>query len=168
MATVLHISLTDLQGVDIFAGLPEDNLAEIAKFCTQRTFRSGEYCAVQGKTTDQLLIVNGGKVAIETWVEVPRHSYTVTIATLTKGRTCAWSALVPPHVLTASVKCIENTPMIAIRDADLQRLLVAKPAMEAIIMRNLAGIISSRLRDSNAQLTRLCAEVLKEGIKHKG
>lgn len=168
METAQRISIADLKGVDIFAGLSNENLEDIAKYCTQRTYRAGEYPAVQGKTTDQLLIVNGGKVAIEMWIEVPRHSYTLTIATLEKGRVCAWSALVPPHVLTASVKCVENTSMIAIRDNDLQRILSTKPSLEATVMRNLASIISSRLRDSNTQLTRLCAEVLKEGIKHRG
>ena len=168
MVTAQRISLADLKGVDIFAGLTNENLEEIAKHCTQFTFRAGEYAAVQGKTTDELMIVNGGKVAIEMWIEVPRHSYSLTVTTLTKGRVSAWSALVPPHVLTASVKCLENTPMIAIQDTDLQRILKTNPIVEATVMRNLAGIVSSRLRDSRTQLTRLCAEVLKEGIRHKG
>ena len=168
MVTAQRISLADLKGVDIFAGLTNENLEEIAKHCTQFTFRVGEYVAVQGKTTDELMIVNGGKVAIEMWIEVPRHSYSLTVTTLTKGRVSAWSALVPPHVLTASVKCLENTSMIAIHETDLQRILKANPIVEATVMRNLAGIVSSRLRDSRTQLTRLCAEVLKEGIRHKG
>jgi len=167
MTTAQSISLTDLQGVDIFTGLSNQNLEEIAECCIQFVFRAGEYAAVQGKTTDHLLIVNGGKVTIETWIEVPRHSYTLTITTLTKGRVCAWSALVPPHVLTASVKCVEKTPMIAMLAKDLQHILTAKPVLEATVMRNLAGIISSRLRDSHTQLTSLCTEVLKEGIRHR-
>jgi len=168
METAQRIALTDLRGVDIFAGLSDEDLGEIAQFCTLRTYKAGEYCAVQGKTTDELLIVNGGKVVIEMRVEVPRYSHTVTVATLTRGCVCAWSALVPPHVLTASVKCVENSPMIAIKDSDLRRLCGAKPVMDATVMRNLAGVISSRLRDSHTQLTRLCAEILKEGIKHRG
>lgn len=168
METAQHISIADLKVVDIFIGLSNEQLKEIAERCTQLKYRAGEYPAVQGKTTDQLMIVNDGKVAIEMLIDVPRHAYTITIATLTKGRVCAWSALVPPHVLTASVKCIETTPMIAIQGESLRQIFNTNPFIEATIMRNLAGIISSRLRDSNTQLTRLCAEVLKEGIKHRG
>jgi hypothetical protein len=167
METAQRVALADLRIADIFTGLTDDILDEISRFCVQRTYRAGEYPAIQGKHTDQLIIVNGGRVAVEMWVEVPRHSFTATVAALTKGRVCAWSALVPPYVLTASVKCLENTPMITIKDSDLQRIFAAKPVVEAMVMKNLAGIISSRLRDSNTQIARLCAEVIKEGIKHK-
>jgi len=165
---IAPVPIADLRGVDIFAGLSDENLGLIVKSSVIRGYRAGEYCAVQGKTTDQLLIVNSGKVAVEVWVDVPRHSHTVTIATLTKGRVCAWSALVPPYVLTGSVRCMEPVQMIAINDSDLRRLLANQPQVEAVVMRNLAGVISSRLRDSQTQLTRLCAEILKEGIKYKG
>ena len=168
METAQGIAFSDLRGVDIFTGLPDDALGMIAKLCTLRIYKAGEYPAMQGKTTDQLLIVNNGKVAVEAWIDVPRYSHTLTIATLTRGRVCAWSALVPPHVLTASIKCLENTQMIAIKDSDLQKLFVGRPQMEAVVMRNLAGVISSRLRDNHTQLMRLCGEILKEGIKHRG
>jgi hypothetical protein len=57
--------------------------------------------------------------------------------------------------------------MISIKDADLQHLLAERPQMEAMVMRNLAGIISSRLRDNRTQLKQLCVEILKESLKYK-
>lgn len=167
METTQGITTHDLRGLDIFAGLSDEYLQLLARLCTVRTYKTGEYCAVQGKTTDQLLIVNSGKVSIEVWIDVPRHNHTVTITTLTKGRVCAWSALVPPHTLTASIKCLENTQMIALKDSDLQKLFEGRPSLEAMVMRNLAGVVSSRLRDNQTQLTRLCTEILKEGVKYR-
>jgi CRP/FNR family cyclic AMP-dependent transcriptional regulator len=167
METAQHVSIADLKEVDIFAELSDEDLEEISKYCSLRSYRAGEYAAVQGKSTELLMIMNGGKAAVEMWVEVPRDNYTITIATLTKGRVCAWSALVPPNVLTASIKCIENTPMITIHREDFERILAAKPTLAAAVMRKLAGVISSRLRDSNTQLTNLSAEILKEGMKHR-
>jgi CRP-like cAMP-binding protein len=167
METAQRVSIADLKEVDIFAGLPDKDLEEIAKYCSIHSYRAGEYAAVQGKSTESLMIMNGGKAAVEMWVDIPRDNYTITIANLTKGRVCAWSAVVPPNVLTASIKCIENTPMITIPRDDFERILAAKPALSATVMRKLAGVISSRLRDSNTQLTNLCAEILKEGMKHR-
>lgn len=167
METAERVTPADLRETDIFTGLSDENLEEIAQYCTQRTYMAGDYCNVQGKTADQLLIVNGGNVVVEMRVEVPRHSLTVTIATLTKGCVTAWSTLVPPHTLTASVRCVENALMIVINGSDLQRVFNANRAIEATVMRNLAGIISSRYRDSITQISCLCSEVFKEGLKYK-
>lgn len=156
-----QVSIEDLRATDVFAGLSDDSLGQIAKLCTQRAYQAGEYCAVQGETTDQMLIVDRGKVAIEMRIEAGAHTHALTIATLTKGKVCAWSALVPPHVLTASVKCIERTQTINIKASDLQRMFEERPAIESTVMRNLAGVISSRLIESRTQLIRLIAELIK-------
>jgi len=158
-----RVSSKDLRGTDIFAGLSDDTLEQIASTCKQQLYEAGEYCAVQGELTDQLFIVNGGKVAIEMRIHVAPHTHTVTIATLTKGSVCAWSGLVPPHTLTASVKCVERTPMLSFAASELQRIFEKEPSIERTVMKNLAGVISSRLRDSRTQLVRLIAEVIKEG-----
>ena len=158
-----QVSIKDLKDADIFAGLSDSSLEEIARLCSQSVCQAGEYCAVQGETTDRLLIVNEGKVAIEMKVVAPSHTHTVTIATLPAGRVCAWSALVPPHLLTASVKCIESTQMISISATDLQRILEDSPLTGYAVIKNLAGIISSRLRESYTQLVSLICEVIKQG-----
>lgn len=165
MEIVRSVSAEELRGVDIFASLSNDILEKIAGVCIHRTYEAGEYCAVQGKTTDQLLIVNSGKVDVEMRIDVPRYSHTVTTAVLTKGHVCAWSAIVPPHVLTASIRCVERTQMIGVKDSDLQRIFEEKPSVESVVMRNLAAVISSRLKDTREQLIQLVAEVIKESIR---
>lgn len=158
-----QVSIRDLHDVDIFAGLSDSSLEQIARLCSERVYQAGEYCAIQGETIDRLLIVNKGKVAVELQVVVPPRTHTVTIATLTDGRACAWSALVSPHVLTASVRCIERTQMVSISATDLQCIFEENPSTGYAVMRNLAEIVSSRLRDSRTQLVRLVSEVIKQG-----
>jgi CRP/FNR family transcriptional regulator, cyclic AMP receptor protein len=165
--TAQEMVFSDLQGVEIFAGLTDDVLGMIAKLCTLRSYSADEYVAVEGKTTDYFFIVHNGKVAIESKIEIPGYTHILTLDTLTRGRVCAWSAFVPKSVLTASIKCLENTQMIALKFSDLQNLFVGRPQIEAVVMRNLVGVISSRFRDNQTQLTRLCREVLKESIKYK-
>ena len=76
---------------------------------------------------------------------------------------CAWSALVPPHVLTASIRCTEKTRMISIEALDLQRILGEAPLIEGAVMKNLARIISSRLKEGRDHLKRLVGEVIRQG-----
>ena len=164
MKTAEQVSAKDLQGVDIFAGLSDDSLEQLAKFCNRRVYEAGEYCAAQGETMGQLLIVNGGSVTIEMQIEVASQAHTVTIAVLTKGRVCGCSAaLAPPNTLTASIKCVERAQVISIRASDLQRICEERPSLGYTVMKNLATIVSSRLRESRTQLERLVAEVIKQG-----
>ena len=163
MNTEDQISIKDLQVVDIFAGLSEQELEPIARVCSQRTYQAGERCAVQGEVTDELLIVNRGKVAIEVRIEVAPYTQTLGITTLTRGNVFAWSALVEPNVLTASSRCTEKAQIICIKASDLQWIFKERPSIERVVMKNLATIISSRLRDSRTQLMRLVAEMIKQG-----
>ena len=163
MEVLTQVSVKDLRGADVFNGISDDGLEKIAKLCKQHAYEAGEYCAVQGEKVSQLLIVNGGKFASEMKIGAAPYTYTVTIATLTKGRVGAWSAVVPPHVLTGSLKCIDGGPVISMPASDLQRIFEEDPTIERVVMKNLAFIIGSRLRDSHAQLERLIAEVIKQG-----
>ena len=163
MDTQEQILIRDLRETDIFAGLSNHDLEQIAGICDLRTYQAGERCAVQGKTADELGIVNEGKVAVEIRLEVAPYTQTLNIATLTKGNAFAWSALVEPHVLTASVRCIGKARAFHIKASDLQRLFRERPSIEHVVMKHLATIMSSRLRDSWGQLTRLVAEMIKQG-----
>ena len=158
-----RISIQDLRGVDIFAGLADHELEQIAKICSRRSYHAGERCAIQGETADEIGIISEGKVSIEMRIEVAPYTQTLGIHTLTRGNLFAWSALVEPNVLTASARCISEVETIRIKTSDLQRLLRENPAIERIVMKNLATIISFRLRESWTQLTRLIAEMIKQG-----
>jgi CRP-like cAMP-binding protein len=160
MNTEDKLSIEDLRGVDIFTGLSDCELEPIAKTCSQRTYQEGERCVVQGETIDELRIVNGGKVAIEMRIEIPPYTQTISITNLTKGKVFAWSALVEPHVPTASARCIQK---VCIKASDLQRIFKGRPSVERVVMRNLVMVISCRLRDSRAQLVRFVAEMIKQG-----
>lgn len=161
METAQRVPIEDLQVADIFVGLPDNNLEQIARSCTKRTYKAGDYCVVQGKTPDYLIIVNEGKVGIEMRVDTARYSHNVTTGTLTNGQVGAWSALVPPFVLPASLKCLENSNIISIKNSELQRIFKENPAVEAMVMRNLAAVISSRLKDCHTKLGSLIAELIK-------
>ena len=163
MTTEDQVSIKDLQDVDIFAGLTDQELEPIAKACRQRAYQAGERCAAQGEVIDELRILNGGKDALEMRIEVAPYTQTLGLTTLARGNVFAWSALVEPNVLTSSARCIEKAQIICIKASDLQRIIKERSSIERVVMRNLAKIINYRLRDTRNQLVRLVAELIKQG-----
>ena len=163
MDTQEQTLIKDLRETDIFAGLGVRELEQIAKACTQHTYKAGQQCAIQGETIDELRIVNGGKVAIELRLEVVPYTQTLSITTLTKGNAFAWSALVGQDVHTVSARCIDSTKIICIKASDLQQIFKERPSIERVVMKNLASVINSQLKDSRTQLVRLVAEMIKQG-----
>jgi CRP-like cAMP-binding protein len=156
-------SIRDLRDVEIFIGLSDDDLEQIAKICSRRTYRVGEYCAIQGMTSDELQIVNDGKVAIEMRIEVAPFAQTLRITTLTKGNILDFSAFLEPHAPTASAICLEKAETICIKTINLEGIFKERPSIEHKVMRNLVVIMGSRFRASRIQLARLVAEMVKQG-----
>jgi glutaminase len=163
MDTQEQLLIRDLRETDIFAGLSNLDLEQMAEICDLRTYQANERCVVRGEAADELGIVNEGKFQIEIPLEVPPYTQTLNVCTLTKGNSFAWSALVERHLLTASVRCLERGRAFHIKTSELQRIFRDRPSVEHVVMRNLATIMSSRLRESWGQLTRLVAEMIKQG-----
>lgn len=169
LKTVEQALINDLRTADIFARLPDYaglsdyELGEIAKICNVHTYQPGQHCAIQNKMTDELGIVNKGKVAVEMRLEIVPYTQTITFATLLKGNVFAWSALMEPRVITTSVRCIDEVQTIQIPGSDLRQLFKARPSIGNIVMRNLATIVNTRLNDSRAQLVRLVSELIAQG-----
>jgi len=157
------ISNKDLRAVDIFAGLSDSDLGLLAQVCRVRIYQAGEHCGVQGEMIDELRIVGSGRVAVEMQIEATPYPQTLNIASLTGGSVFAWSALVAPHVIPASTRCVEGAQVLCIKAADLQRIFEARPPVEHTVMKNLATVVSARLRDSWTQLARVIAEMIKRG-----
>ena len=158
--------IKDLRGVDIFTGLSSHDLEHIAGICSQRIYHVGELCAIQGETTDELRIINTGKVAIELRIEVAPYTQTLRITTLIGGNAfpyCSLSSLREPYEFITSGRCLGVTQIISIKASDLQRIFNERPSIERIVMRNIGTVMCSRLRDSMTQLVCLVAEMIKQG-----
>ena len=165
MNTGAKVSIKDLRCVDLFAGLSDQELENIAKACILRRYKPGEYCAIENETTDELLIVNEGTVAIEMRCKHTHDCFAqaLGIGTLTKGNVVSWSALVEPHVLAGSARCIEEVQIISIKASDLQLVFRERPSIEPVVMKNLATIINSRLTKCRAHLAGLVTEMINQG-----
>ena len=68
-----------------------------------------------------------------------------TVYTVKKGETFAWSALIPPHKLTASARCQQKTKVLTIDGGGLIDILKKNNRVGYVVMENLSKVISSRL-----------------------
>ncbi|MHB1004334.1 MAG: Crp/Fnr family transcriptional regulator [Chloroflexota bacterium] len=154
----------------MFHSLSHSELADIAELAHRETYEPGATVFLEGKPADHLYVLEDGKVALEMKIQVdesqaPRHTI---IDVLSPGETFAWSSLVEPHVLTMSARCVKRSRVIAIDAAGLRQLMSANCVTGYIIMQQLAGVISRRLRDTREQLVgerglSLVYETLREG-----
>lgn len=162
METQKQMIINDLQSAEIFAGLGDGDIEEIAKICKRRTYRGGEYCSTQGENSDELQIVSGGKVAIDMRIEAAPFIQTIRIATLTSGSILDFSIFLEPHTPTTSAVCLEKVETIYIKSASLEKIFRERPTIENRVMKNLVIIMGSRFRDSRIQLARFVAEIVKQ------
>lgn len=142
-----------LRKASVFSGLTDEELGRVAELGEWEAFEAGAQLFREGSSATKLYIVDKGKVAIqmELGLELGQGK-TVTVSTLYDGDVVAWSALVPPHELTASARCCYDTRFIAFPAQALCQLCEADPALGLNLLRRVAQVATERLRDTHLQL----------------
>jgi CRP/FNR family transcriptional regulator, cyclic AMP receptor protein len=151
-----------LRGFDLFTGLREEELTEIARFCNHRTYEKDAIIFTGGGWTPDIYLLEAGTVAIQIEFVIYEYEIKSVIYTVRKGETFGWSTLVPPHRLAASAQCLEKDDVITINGADLLKFLKHNNFIGHMIMRNLSGIISSRLCCTTAALRYEIQKLIKK------
>ena len=156
------VSFRDLKEFELFSGLNDTKLAKIAKLCEKRTLEDGALCFKQGNKALGLHLCHNGKINILYRIHEPWAIEVITHA-VKAGEVFGWSALVEPHIYTASAKCVGKVEEIYIVGAELRKLLDANPAMGYVVMKNLSTLMSSRLTETRRRLTKeIAASINKE------
>ncbi|OGO07665.1 MAG: hypothetical protein A2Y92_01615 [Chloroflexi bacterium RBG_13_57_8] len=161
MDTKELVVINALRDTEIFTGLADGELAEISKKCYRRNYQVGEHCTIQGMASDELQILNDGKVAVELHIEVAPFARTLRIGTLTKGHMLDFSTFCEPHAPTTSAICLDRAETICIKAVDLTRIFQENQMIENKVMKNLVQIMSTRYRASRIQLARLVSEMVE-------
>ncbi len=137
----------------LFHGLDDEELAQVAQLCHERTFEQDAVCFAQSGNANDLRLCRTGKVNLVVKLYEP-WSREVVIYRVKPGEVFGWSALVPPFVYTSSAKCAETTEEIFIRGEDLRELFERNPRIGYVVMTNLSSTISQRLSETRQKLSR--------------
>lgn len=139
------VSVEMLRGFQLFEGLDEGELGQIARLCHERSYEEGSIVLTAGGSAADIYLLKDGEVDIQVEVVVYDLEARTSVYTVRQGETFAWSALVPPHMLTASARCRRKSDVITINGKELIQILEKSNHIGYVVMQNLSKVISSRL-----------------------
>jgi CRP/FNR family cyclic AMP-dependent transcriptional regulator len=156
------VSTEILQSFSLFSGLSRTELAGIAKLCRERTYESGSVIFTIGGSATEVYLLETGKVDIQIEFKIYEYETIATVYTVGKREIFGWSALVPPHRLTASARCQGKADVIMINGKELIEFLDEDRRIGYVVMRNLSALISSRLASTTIALRHEIQKLIKK------
>ena len=139
----------ELQRYRYFAGLPESAMQELAWISSLRQFKAGERLLEEGARATHLLIVKSGQVDIVYRLGDGRE---VTAESAIAGEVLAWSSLLEPYKLTASLVGTKDGELIALEGTKLRELCEADTWLGYQLMTEIARVLRDRLTGLRVQL----------------
>jgi len=138
-----------LRRSDLFHELNDEQLGLVAEMCTYEVYELGAIIHKANTTIDRLYVIEEGLVGI---ILEPGPLSQRQLQAACNFETFGWSALIPPHQSTATVKAIERTRVLAFNRQDLIDLCCANPEVGCVLYRAIARVIADRLHSAFMQL----------------
>jgi CRP-like cAMP-binding protein len=135
-----------------FGGFSPDALKELAMAGIEQTLAAGERLFDEGGRADHFYFLAEGEM--ETLLKTDEED--ICISSIPPGDPVGWSALIEPHIYTASARATRPSKVIAF-PRPLLAALLEDDRLAAVLMKKLADLISRRLRDTQVQLLSLTA-----------
>ncbi len=156
------VSTEILKSISLFSGLSQTELAGIAKLCRERTYESGSVIFTIGGSATDVYLLETGKIDIQIEFKIYDNEIITTVYTVGKGEIFGWSALVPPHRLTASARCEGKADVIMINGKEFMEFLEKDRRIGYVVMKNLSALISSRLASTTIALRHEIQKLIKK------
>ena len=141
-----------LQGLECLKSYSPEQIRKLAQISDLMDCPSETYVYRTNDVADALYLVLSGRVAVE--MELPRHRKVV-VDFAERGEFFGWSALVPPHLLTASCLCMEQSTLLRIPREPLRKLLEEDVSLKASLMEMISTLVARRLKDTRLQMSYL-------------
>jgi CRP-like cAMP-binding protein len=132
-----------------FAGVTEDCLKKIAMVSEKRGFQAGEDLLIEGNTATKLCLMISGEVNVIYRLGDDRE---VVADSLVKGDSFGWSALLEPHILTASCRGHKDGEIIEIEALSLRSICDEDIPCGYQILNGVAKTLRDRLSAMRVQI----------------
>ena len=143
------VSTEALRTCELFDDLSEEELQEVAGVCREESHEGGCVIFAEGSEATTLYILQEGKVRLEYQIcPQPDFCREIAIVLDRRGQVFGWSALVRPRRLTATARCVGGVTLIAIEVSDLNDIMEKNSHIGFEVMKKLAEVIASRLREA--------------------
>ena len=135
--------LDSIQEAELFRGVSDRVLAEIANEGEELTFEAGTTLFDAGEDARHIYELVEGSVDL---IMLEKHIVHLTVSRT--GQIFGWSALVDPYTRTATAKCTSQTKVIKMSRDSIEKAIERHPHEGLAILKNLTRIIAARLRNA--------------------
>jgi CRP-like cAMP-binding protein len=138
------VSAKTLAGLELFGGLPEDDLKKIASLSHELDFPAQTSIFSPEKSAESILLLLKGTVGLT--VHASPLAEPVTISVLnTPGQVFGFASVLGQTHHNSSALAVTDVRALAIDGDRLMDFLAAKPETGLIVMKRIAAVISRRL-----------------------
>jgi CRP-like cAMP-binding protein len=146
------VSSARLCPCELFRGLRDAELQQLAAIAREKDYQAGDLICTEREQAERVFILCEGRVQIQVQLRsLMEPDARLTLEEIEPGRIFGWSSLVRQRQFTATVQALEPVRVIAIRAEDLNNLFARNAHIGFVVMKNLAEIIASRLRNTREQ-----------------
>jgi CRP/FNR family cyclic AMP-dependent transcriptional regulator len=147
-----------LKRSDMFAGLTEEQLGRIVALATSHAHVEGDVIVEEDQKGARCYFVSSGRVDIE--IRPPFAGRAAQkIATIKSGECFGELSLVDGFLRSATARAIEPVEVVAFDNAALEKLMEEDPRIGFRIMRNIASVLSARIRTTNMKLRNALSDI---------
>ena len=147
-----QLSFWAISQIEILRGLSKEQRQQVKCLGRPECYGPDTLIFTEGAEARKFYLVEDGRVAIESQVA---RGLRFPLSIVYPGQAFGWSALVPPHVYTATVTALSKTRVISVDQEALLSMMQAEPCLGFTIMQNVACIVASRLRTMELALAGL-------------
>ena len=143
------VTIDALRTCEVLGELSDEELARILPLCHEESYEKNTIMFHEGDKADTFYILQDGQISIQ-YVICPQPDYCQDARMLLDepGDFMGWSSLVKPGRMTASGYCVTDIKLMAINSASLKELMEQDSHIGFVIMKELAGSINKRLKES--------------------
>lgn len=137
-----------LRSVEMFAGLDEAQLKELAGIFESHELKEGDVLFSQGDIAGDLFVVSRGFVEVVR--EQPGEANEKVIVNLGPGQSIGEMSLVDRGTRSATIRSVvDDTVVVSVSKENFEAFCKGRPEIGYLIMRNIAADLSFRLRRRN-------------------
>ena len=146
-----------LASSELFKGLGQSEIRNIAKICRVNTYDKGALVYQQGDFGEIIYIIANGQVVLEKTVDMDSREGRVVIATLGRGRVFGcWSTLLDePHIMMLRTFCQTPATILVLKGAELRKGMVSDTRFGFNVMEKLCFLLRERIQSAYGAMEKM-------------
>jgi CRP-like cAMP-binding protein len=146
-----------LAGCELFKGLVQSEIRNIAKICRVDTFDKGAAVYQQGDFGENIYIIANGQVVLERTVDMESREGRVVIAILGRGRVFGcWSTLLDePHIMMLKTFCQTPATILVLKGAELRKSMISDTRFGFNVMEKLCFLLRERIQSAYGAMEKM-------------